>query len=134
MTKQSGYLCALFFIAAASVGAQDIARVMSVPAAASSDHIYKVRVESIDGTAVADELWHTLSPGDHLIGVSLMLDVQWTPEISATAIRTHKHELELTVEAGKTYQLAARVDVDAPPESSLDGSFWEPFVFRIDEL
>ena len=42
---------------------------MSVPTASSADGIYKVRIESINGRAVADELWYMLTPGEHLIGV-----------------------------------------------------------------
>lgn len=133
MKRHSGYLSALFLFAAASIGAQDIGRVMSVPTASSADGIYKVRIESINGRAVADELWYMLTPGEHLIGVSLMLDIQWTPETPADAVRPRIHELLLAVEGGKTYQLAARVDVNAPPESVTDGSFWQPFVLGIDD-
>ena len=50
---------------------------MSIPYAVSSEHIYKVVIESIDGRDQESAVSYPLSAGDHTITVSLQLDVEW---------------------------------------------------------
>lgn len=104
---------------------------MSIPYAVSSEHIYKVVIESIDGRDQESAVSYPLSAGDHTITVSLQLDVEWSPDLVETPGQFHHKRLEISAEAGKTYQVAGHLDITAPAESQLDGSFWEPIVYRI---
>ncbi len=111
--------------------AADQSWVMSIPYAVSSEHIYKVVIESIDGKATDSAVRYPLSAGEHSITVSLKLDVEWSPDLVETPGQTRHKQLLVSAEAGNTYQIAARVDIDAAAESQLDDSYWEPLVYRI---
>jgi hypothetical protein len=111
--------------------AADQSWLMSIPYAVSSQHIYKVVIESIDGKATDSAVRYPLSAGEHRITVSLKLDVEWSPDLVETPGQTPHKQLLVSAEAGKTYQIAARVDIDAAAVSQLDDSFWEPLVYRI---
>jgi hypothetical protein len=111
--------------------AADQSWVMSIPYAVSSEHIYKVVIESIDGKATDSAVRYPLSTGEHRITVSLKLDVEWSPDLVETPVQTRHKQLLVSAEAGNTYQIAARVDIDAAAESQLDDSYWEPLVYRI---
>ena len=104
---------------------------MSIPYSVSSEHIYKVVIESIDGNPIASAVKYPLSAGEHTITVSLKLDVEWSPDLVETPGQTRLKQLIVSTEAGKTYQIAAKVDIDAAAESQLDDSYWEPLVYRI---
>jgi len=111
--------------------AADPSWLMSIPYALSSEHIYKVVIESIDGEASENAVRYPLEPGDHRITVSLQLDVEWSPNLLETPLQDRHKQLIVSTEGGKTYQIAARVDTEAAAESQLDDSFWEPLVYRI---
>ena len=104
---------------------------MSIPYAVSSEHIYKVVIESIDGRDQESAMSYPLSAGDHTITVSLQLDVEWSPDLVETPGQFHHKRLDISAEAGKTYQVAGHLDITAPAESQLDGSFWKPIIYRI---
>lgn len=110
-------------------GATVSAWVMSVPHANSANNLYKVRIISIDGVRQADAVRYAIGPGPHELDVELMLDVEWEPDLSATPTRPPVKQIILDAEAGKSYRVGARVDPDAPVESQLDQSFWQPVVF-----
>jgi len=111
--------------------AADQSRLMSIPYAVSTEHIYKVVIESIDGRAQESAVNYPLSAGEHTITVSLQLDVEWSPDLVETPGQLHHKQLKISAEGGKTYQVAGHLDITAPAESQLDGSFWEPIVYRI---
>ena len=111
--------------------AADQSRLMSIPYAVSTEHIYKVVIESIDGRAQESAVNYPLSAGEHTITVSLQLDVEWSPDLVETPGQLHHKQLTISAEGGKTYQVAGHLDITAPAESQLDGSFWEPIVYRI---
>lgn len=105
---------------------------MSIPYALSSEQIYKVRIEQIDGVTVEEAIRYRLSAGEHTITLSHLLDVEWSPNLVETPSRNHRvKEFILNVDADKTYQLAVKIDLNAAAESQLDQSFWTPFVYRI---
>ena len=110
--------------------AADQSRLMSIPYAVSTEHIYKVVIESIDGRAQESAVNYPLSAGEHTITVSLQLDVEWSPDLIETPGQVHFRQLKIATESGKTYQVAGHLDITAPAESQLDGSFWEPIVYR----
>ena len=110
--------------------AADQSRLMSIPYAVSTEHIYKVVIESIDGRAQESAVSYPLSAGEHTITVSLQLDVEWSPDLVETPGQLHHKQLKISAEGGKTYQVAGHLDITAPAESQLDGSFWEPIVYR----
>jgi len=104
---------------------------MSIPYAMSSEHIYKVVIESIDGQATENAVRYPVAVGDHTISVRLLLDVEWSPDLVETPGPLRQKQLVVSTRAGETYQIAARLDIDAPAQSQLNDTFWEPFVYRI---
>ena len=115
-----------------AVVAEEKAWVMSIPHALSGQQIYKVRVLAIDGEAQSEVFQYAIAPGMRRVTVELMLDVEWEPDLLEGRRPPAVKDFELEVEAGKSYQLAAQVDVEAPVESQLDQSFWEVFVYAAD--
>lgn len=112
--------------------AADWAWLLSVPHAISGEQVYKVRIVEIDGEAQKELLRYPVSPGKHNIKVRMMLQVEWEPDLAEAPRGPGVKEFTLEVTMGKTYQLAARFDPDAPIEAQLDQSYWEPFVYRVD--
>ena len=108
--------------------------VMSIPYALSAKHVYKVRIEAIDGRSVTNAVRYPLTAGEHTVTVSPLLDVEWSPDlVEDTHGNPRSKDLKLTVRHGNTYQLAVKVDIEASAESQLDQSFWSPFVYAIQE-
>jgi hypothetical protein len=103
--------------------------VMSIPHAISNDHIYKVTIDEIDGVPQQAALNYPLSTGEHVIKVSIMLNLEWTPKLEGASATAHQKEIVLNVGAGTRYRIGAQLDIDAPIESQLDGSYWEAFVY-----
>jgi len=62
----------------------------------------------------------------------MMLDLQWEPDLAEAPRGPGWKDLEVEIVSGKTYQLAARLDANAPIEAQLDRSYWAPFVYRVD--
>lgn len=112
--------------------AAEWAWLLSVPHARSGEQIYKVRILEVDGEPQKELLRYAVTPGRHTVKVQMMLVVDWEPDLAEAPRGPGWKELALDVVAGKTYQLAAKLDVDAPIEAQLDQSYWEPFVFRVD--
>jgi hypothetical protein len=75
---------------------------------------------------------YAVDAGERTITVQMMLDVEWEPDLSVSAPEPPIKQITLRIETGKTYLLAARVDIDAPVEAQLDQSYWQPFVYRVD--
>jgi hypothetical protein len=103
--------------------------VMSIPHAISKDHIYKVTIDEIDGMPQNAALNYPLTSGEHVIKVGLMLKLDWTPTLEGASATANQKEIVLEVEANTKYQIGAQLDIDAPIESQLDGSYWEPIVY-----
>ena len=112
--------------------AADWAWVLSVPHALSADNVYKVQIVEIDGEPQKELIRYAVPGGAHRIKVRMLLQVQWEPEFAEAPPGPGVKELEIDVEPGKSYLLAARVDPSAPAESQLDRSYWEPIVYRVD--
>ena len=112
--------------------AADWGWILSIPHARSGEQVYKVRILEIDGEAQRELLRYALAPGRHTIKVSMMLNLQWEPELAEAPRGPGWKELEVEIVSGKTYQLAARLDANAPIEAQLDRSYWAPFVYRVD--
>jgi len=103
--------------------------VMSIPHAISNDHIYKVTIDEIDGVPQETALNYPLSTGEQAIKVSIMLNIEWTPKLEGASATAQQKEIVLNVDAGTNYRIGAQLDIDAPIESQLDGSYWEPIVY-----
>jgi hypothetical protein len=112
--------------------AADWGWVLSVPHALSGDHVYKVRVLEIDGEPQKELIRYAVPGGNHTVKVRMLLQVQWEPEFAEAPSGPGVKDLEIEVEPGRSYYLAARVDPNAPIESQLDRSYWKPFVYRVD--
>lgn len=106
--------------------------VLSIPHAKSGEQVYKVRILEIDGEAQKELLRYAVAPGRHTIKVSMMLDVRWEPDLAEAPRGPGWKDFEVEIVSGKTYQLAARLDANAPIEAQLDRSYWAPFVYRVD--
>jgi hypothetical protein len=119
-------------VAVGAVRAADWAWIMSVPHALSGENVYKVRILEIDGEPQKELIRYAVPGGKHTIKVSMLLQVQWEPQFAEAPPGPGVKALELDLEPGRSYLLAARVDSDAPVESQLDQSYWEPFVYRVD--
>ncbi|MEE8339112.1 MAG: hypothetical protein V3R56_03140 [Xanthomonadales bacterium] len=104
---------------------------MSLPYAISEENIYKVSIEKIDGREQQPATRYPLSIGKHVITIKLMLNVYWTPNLGGSKEITHTKKFNVTIEDGTTYQIGAKVDIDAPIESQLDGSFWQPILYSV---
>jgi len=122
----------IFFHFPQSLAAGEQGWVMSIPHAISGQYVYKVQILEIDDEPQAEVFQYAVSAGKHRIKVELMLDLEWEPDLVETERSPAVKVFELEVENGKSYQLAARVNVDAPAEAQLDQSFWEIFVYRIE--
>jgi len=127
----SGLLCLAVLLHCTPVFAADSAYVMSLPYAISEENIYKVQIEKIDGQEQRPATRYQVSTGSHVLTVNLMLDVFWTPDLTGSQKKTHTKNFNVTIEDGMTYQVAAKVDINAPIESQLDGSFWEPILYKV---
>jgi hypothetical protein len=112
--------------------AADWGWILSIPHAKSGEQVYKVRILEIDGEAQKELLRYAVAPGRHTIKVSMMLDLQWEPDLAEAPRGPGWKDLEVEIVSGKTYQLAARLDANAPIEAQLDRSYWAPFVYRVD--
>ena len=112
------------------VRAADWAWVMSVPYALSGEQVYKVRLLEIDGVPQKELIRYAVKGGRRTFTVQMMLVVEWEPDLSESGRELPVKQITLDIENGKTYRLAARVDIDAPVEAQLDQSYWEPFVYR----
>lgn len=125
-----GLHCLAALLYCTSVFAADGAFVKSLPYAISEENIYKVRIEKIDGQHQKPATRYRVSTGRHVLTVSLMLDVFWTPSLTDSQEKTRAKNFDVTIEDGMTYQVGAKVDINAPIESQLDGSFWEPILYQ----
>jgi hypothetical protein len=112
--------------------AADWGWILSIPHAKSGEQVYKVRILEIDGEAQKELLRYAVAPGRHTIKASMMLDLQWEPDLAEAPRGPGWKDLEVEIVSGKTYQLAARLDANAPIEAQLDRSYWAPFVYRVD--
>ena len=120
----------LALLVSPDIPAQQTAWIMSIPHALSDEHVYKVRILSIDGQPHSEVFRYAVEPGTHRLEVELMLDVEWEPDLTTGSRLPAVKYFELQVEAGRSYQLAAAVDIHAPAESQLDQSFWQVIVYR----
>jgi hypothetical protein len=128
--NKSGLLCLVLLLNCGGLLASGEAYVMSLPYAISEENIYKVRIEKIDDRVQSPRTRYPLNIGSHVVTVSLMLVVDWSPKIEGAGETLIQKQITLDVEYGMTYQIGARVDIDAEAESQLDGSFWEPFIYK----
>lgn len=106
---------------------------MSIPYALSSERVYKVRIERIDGMSVTTHaLRYPLAAGEHTVTISPLLDVEWSPDLIEDPRESPQtKDLNITIKQGKTYQLAVKINVEASIESQLDQSYWTPFVYAV---
>jgi hypothetical protein len=112
--------------------AADWGWVLSVPHAISGEQVYKVRIVEIDGQPQKELIRYAVPGGSHTVRVRMLLEVTWEPEFAEAPRGPGEKELDIEIEAGRTYLLAAHLDVDAPIEAQLDRSYWEPIIYQVD--
>jgi len=120
-----------FFLVFLSAGsfAEGESVVASIPHAISSESLYKVEIFEIDGVTTRSARNYPLAPGQHTIRVRIMLNVEWTPILPGASDSIREKEIVLDIEPGMKYLIGARLDIDAPIESQLDGSYWESILY-----
>ena len=105
--KKSGFLCLVLLVYCGGLLAGGEAYVMSLPYAISEENIYKVRIEKIDDRVQSPRTRYPLTMGSHVVTVSLMLVVDWSPKIEGAGESIIQKQLALDVENGMTYQIGA---------------------------
>ena len=104
--------------------------VTTIMKAVPSDQVYRVNIYRVDGKQF-DTNEYKLDAGEHTIGVTLVLDTQWTPKLRRiVGANTYSQDITFTVEDGITYELGGKVDPEASDEAQQDGSFWKPVIYR----
>jgi hypothetical protein len=119
-------------MAAVPAQAADWGWILSVPHAVSGEQVYKVRIVEIDGQPQKELIRYAVPGGRHTVKVRMLLEVTWEPEFAEAPRGPGEKALELDIEPGRTYLLAARLDSDAPIEAQLDRSYWEPIIYQVD--
>jgi len=105
--------------------------VTSILHAHPEDNLFPVDVEMIDGKNAGYGPNHHAHVGKRTVTVSLVYSDAWGSGMSATQNKIYTKDFDMTVEKGKTYYIAAKVDQQASAEAQRDGSFWNPVVAEV---
>jgi hypothetical protein len=110
---------------------RETAFIRSLPYAVSEEQVYKVRIERINGDAVAAALSYSVPAGRTDVEVSMLLHIEWQLPEGVQAGTPESGTLVVETEPGLMYELAARVDTGADEEAVANGQFWSPIVYRV---
>jgi len=92
------------------------------------DSVFRVNIESIDGKMPDPGANAPVSPGSHVVKVSLVFNAEWGTGMGLTEDNIYTDELTVDVVAKKTYFLGANVNTKATSEEQMKGNFWDPVV------
>jgi hypothetical protein len=130
--KATVFLLCLLLIG--EVAAAEDGALSSIPHAISDRGIYKVRILEIDSVAVGPRTKYRLDAGPHTVTVELLLELEWSLDQRTQPEMNNLRDIRLEILPGKHYQLAARVDVNAPADDLAKGTFWSVIVYRETEF
>ena len=92
--------------------------------------VFRVNIEKIDGRDARSGANKEVKVGSHDVKVSLVFDPKWGTGMNMTENDIYYQNINVDVEAGKTYTLGAKVNTHATSEQQKDGSFWEPIIYQ----
>jgi len=117
----------------AQVLAHDAGYLTTVPNSYPGKSVFQVNIEKVDGKEGGLGVNTSVKPGSHEVRVSLVFDPRWgDAALSLTERDIYYANMTVDVEAGKTYFLGAKVNLQATTEEVSAGTFWEPIVFRVE--
>lgn len=93
--------------------------------------IFRVSIDKINGKNASVRPNHEVPAGKNTITVSLMYEPAMGTNLAGIRDMVYEAEFELDVEAGKTYEIGAKVDTGASEAAQADGSFWKPVVVKV---
>ncbi len=95
------------------------------------EKLFSVNIETINGEDPSPGPNHRADAGKNVVKVGLSYDTSWGRNLAATLDYVYMKEIEVEVEAGKHYFIAAKVDTDASPEDVKANTFWEPVIAEV---
>ena len=126
----SGVIAMMLFATQAT--AHDHSFVRAIHADRPSENVFRVDIDKIDGDEPNMAPNHRIDPGQRSVEVSLVFNSSYGTGMDETQNQTYSKSFTMTVEAGKTYTIAAKVDTHASEAAQKDGSFWTPFIYKTD--
>ncbi len=110
------------------------ARISVFPGAPTSDDLFPVAAVTIDGrSGTREQDSFRVAPGRRLVSVAENIDSQWFSPVAnrqrSSGGRERYKSLEIEVEAGVTYFIAARFHREQAGRV-VEGSYWEPVVWK----
>jgi hypothetical protein len=99
-----------------------------IPNDRPADSVFRVNIESIDGKLPDPGANAPVSPGTHVVKVSLVFNEEWGTGMGLTADNIYTDEISVDVAAKQTYFLGAKVNTKATSEEQMKGTFWEAIV------
>jgi hypothetical protein len=125
------FAISVFFTA--QLVAHDAGYITTIPNAIPAKSILQVNLEAVDGKEPGLGVNTSVKPGTHQVKVSLVFNSMWGgTSLDMTNQKIYYANIDVDVEAGKTYFLGAEVDLNATPESVAEATFWRPVVYRVE--
>jgi hypothetical protein len=116
---------------AGQVSAAEWGYLTVIPNDHPADSVFRVNIESIDGKLPDPGANAPVSPGTHVVKVSLVFNDEWGMGMGLTADKIYTDEISVDVAAKSTYFLGAKVNTKATSEEQTKGTFWEPVVVSV---
>ena len=104
--------------------------VTSIPQVVQQDSMFRVNIQRVNGKQPIDSRQYQVPAGEATVRVSLILDRNFAPQLVAAVDKIFTQELTFDVTAGVTYQVGAKVDLNASSEDQMSGNFWEPVIYK----
>ena len=104
--------------------------VTSIPQVVQQDSMFRVNIQRVNGKQPIDSRQYQVPAGEATVRVSLILDRNFAPQLVAAVDKIFTQELAFDVTAGVTYQVGAKVDLNASSEDQMSGNFWEPVIYK----
>ncbi len=118
----------------AADGDSTCGRISVFEGAPRSQHLFAALLIQVDGNLPGPSSQETFraTPGKHTLTVAEAIDPKYFSDVANRLRgtgRDNRKTLEITVEPGVTYYLAARLHPDRA-SSIADGSYWEPVIWK----
>jgi len=132
--KLTNVLVVLFLVlmAGSPVQSDEYGYITSIAYPVVEDEVFKVNINQIDGQNASGTVNYPATAGTHVVTLSAVPDPTLMPPLPYARSDIYYGEITVEVEAGKTYQLAAKVNPDATKEQQQSGDFWEPVLYKVE--
>ncbi len=121
-------LVAVSALFAGQVSAAEWGYLTVIPNDRPADSIFRVNIEQIDGKLPDPGANAPVSPGTHVVKVSLVFNEEWGTSMGLTADNIYYDEISVDVAAKETYFLGAKVNTKATSAEQTSGDFWNAMV------